>query len=478
MISLIALFPGLILLATGGWLGLRLLEGHSPVLVRSERWALGTILGLLYGMLLMVLLNVSVGVPFTRAGFLVILGGAVVLLLLLFLRQRLPWATPPVKVAPSPPLSRASKIVWSVLIGWIVLRTLVAGIDFLVLSPTFADDTLDNWNLRGKVFFLTRSLTLLLPHENPATSAQGISSYPPSLPLMKTWLSSLWGSWSEPLVNSIHLLWYVAALVLVFAALRRSLSRPWALLGVYVLGSLPLFLIHGTNTYADAFLAAHVFAAVSLLFQAFRTEHEAERWTFLKLAAVAAAILPFAKNEGLLVYLLPLLLLLLWQLLWSARRGSLDRRSAARAAVFFALALLLVTGPWLAFKWSNALTFGNAKPFTSLGLGWQENVLYSILYNTFFEGNWLLLFPLFFALLIWQWRRAFSSFAILTVFVLIVYVGQVSLYLFTGLATEALRQTGYARGLVHIAPTVVFLTVLLLHEGVPQFLATLRRRAD
>lgn len=471
MISLLALIPGLGLPALAGWLLLRVIEGHHPVLLRSERWMLGVMVGLAYGTFAVFLANVALGVPLTRLGFLGVFAIASVLLLLLFFRQRLPLRLPPVRLAPSPPLSSGAKIVWGILTGWIALRIVMLAIDFLLLSPTSLDDTLDNWNLRGKVFYVTRTLTLVLPNEDAVTSPQGISSYPPALPLMKTWLAALAGNWSEPLVNSIHVLWYVAALVLLYATLRRRVSVGWSLLGVYLLGSLPLFLMHGTNTYADALLAAHVFAAVTLLFHAFAADDERTRWTFLKLAAIAAAILPFIKNEGLLVYLPPLLVLFCWQLLRGVRSHAMNRAAVQRGLVLFALVLLAVVGPYLAFKLGNGMTFGNAKPFTTLGIGWQKNVLHAIFINTLFEGNWLLLFPLFLLLLVWCWRLAFTRFGLLTFFFLIVYVGQAGLYLFTGLSTEALRQTGYARGLIHIVPIAVLLTTLLLHEVTAALLA-------
>lgn len=475
MLSLLTLLPGIALPAIGGWLGLRLLERNHPVLLRCERWALAALLGLTYGMFAMFLAHLIGGVPLTRIGFLTVFLLLTVLLAILFRQQKLPLRAAKPDLPASPRLTRGMWILWTVLLGWIAVRTFFLALDFLVLTPVFLDDALDNWNLRGKVFSITRSLTLTLPGEDPLSSVRGISSYPPSLPLVKTWLAALWGDWSEPLINSIQLLWYIAALVLVFSALRRRLAFPWALLGAYLLGSLPLFLMHGTNPYADAFMAAHLFAAVSLLFAAFQTQHTSERWSFLKLLSVALPILPFVKNEGLLLYLPPLLLITAWQLLRAHVRGAMDAAAATRTVVLFALTHLVITGSWLLYKWSIGMTFGNAKPFTSLGIGWQKNVLHAIVVNTFFEGNWLLLFPLFFALLLWQWRAAFTRYGILTAFFLIVYIGQASLYLFTGLATEALRQTGYARGLIHLVPVVVTLTVLLLHEAALPFLAALRR---
>lgn len=474
--SLLALIPGLLLPAFGGWLGLRLLEGHSPVLLQWERWLLGCMLGLAYGMFIVFLGQITVGLPLSFLSFLGVFVLSDGVLLILFLRRPLPWKPDTITVADSHPLSRNVKIIFSVLLAWIVLKTIIAAVTFLLLVPTFLDDSLDNWNLRGKVFYETKALTLVLPNEDPATSPLGVSAYPPSLPMMKAWLADIAGNWNDPLVNSIHVLWYVASLVLIFSALRRRLGLAWALTGSYLLGSLPLFLMHGTNTYADCFMAAHVFAAVSMLFSAFSVEEGERRRSFLRIGAVALGILPFIKNEGLIVYLPPLLLLSILGIIWFHRTRRIEIRETLRSLITLLLPLVLVAVPWLLFKWSHGLSFGNAKPFSSFNIGWQPNVLFAMTVNTVFEGNWLLLFPFFFALLLWRWKKALTTFSFLTLFFLIVYVGQAMLYLFTSLSIEALKQTGYARGLIHLVPTVVFLTVLLLHEIAPPFIAALRRK--
>jgi hypothetical protein len=226
--------------------------------------------------------------------------------------------------------------------------------------------------------------------------------------------------------------------------------------------SLPLYLMHGTNAYADAFVSVHVFAAVSLLFHASRAHNTGSAATFLKMAGIAGGLLAFTKNEGLIVFLPPFLLCGALTLGVLMRRRVLSTSHALRLAIFAGVCVAAIAGPWLLFKWMNGLTFGNGKPFTSLGFGWQKGVTFSIIVNTFSEGNWLLLFPLFFALLAWKFRETFGWLLVPSAFFILVYFGQMSLYLFTGLSREAIIQTGYARGLIHLTPVLVLLTTLLL----------------
>ena len=230
---------------------------------------------------------------------------------------------------------------------------------------------------------------------------------------------------------------------------------------MYIIVSLPLYLVHGTNPYADVFLSGHIFAAAMLLFLSAHEEDAEKKRSFLRLAILGVALLPFTKNEGLLLYFPPLVLFTIILILK-------NRKHFYSICTLFSCCTLSVLLPWLLFKWSHHLQFGNAKSINAFTeFSWQSEALIAIFLNTFFLGNWLLFFFLCFGLLIWQWRSTFSSpLLVLTGFFLIVYFGQLGLYLFTGLSAEAVKQTGYARGIVHLVPVMVMITVLLLEKTV------------
>lgn len=456
--SIIGFIVGLGLPATCGWLGLRLCEGHSPVLGRAERWAAGLIVGGTITMALVFALHVAMGMPLNLAGFLgtelttlAILGG-------LYAWKRPTGAAPALPASPRP---RFEPLVW-LLLAFAVAKVAFASVTFLLLTPTYLDDTLDNWNLRGKVFFEDQRMTLALPGEDPIASPKGVSSYPPAVPLLKASMAAIAGEWSDPLANAPHAAWFAAAATLLYAAVRRVLARHWALLAVYGYLSLPLATMHGTNPYADVFVSAHVFLAAAWMLAALKEENERRMRAWFLLAGVALGALSFTKNEGLIVYTPPLIFILALTLAWKWKTGRTDIRAIIGELLRVAVPLAVVALPWLLFKWANGLTFGNAKPFTEFTIRWRENVLMSVGVNTFLEGNWLLLFPLFFGLLAWRGRAAWVAWLPLTAFVCIVYFGQLMLFLFTDLAVEALMQTGYARGLIQLMPCIILLTALLL----------------
>ncbi|TSC79976.1 MAG: hypothetical protein G01um101425_453 [Candidatus Peregrinibacteria bacterium Gr01-1014_25] len=471
--SIVILLAGLAPSIVAGWLLLRAIEGGAPSLLRVEHWAMASLLGPACAMLLAFLANVTVGLPLSRLGFLsvhVVLLGLAVFAWNLRCRS----SVSSVSLVSSSPPPRWVRITLWILAGWTTVKILTLASAFLFLTPTFLDDSLDNWNLRAKVFQHEQTFSLSLPGIAMEQQAIDVTSYPPMVPMLKAWLTTLGGEWSEPVANGVHLLWLLTSIALVACAVRRFLSAPWAWLGAYVLCSLPLFLIHGVNTYVDAFLAAHIAAAVLPAWLALRATDDAARGSLLRIAAVMTALLPFTKNEASVLYLPLIAVILIAELL--ARTGG---RRTANALAWYAGAAAVLALPWLVYKWSHGLAFGNAKAVSDVALAWHEGVLQAVVVNTFFEGNWLILFPLFFVLLAWRARHLIRSperFPIL--FVLASMAAQLCIFLFTPLAAEAVRQTGLARGLIHLTPIIVVLLLLFIHDTIRPWLPVWAKRSE
>jgi len=282
--------------------------------------------------------------------------------------------------------------------------------------------------------------------------------------LAKASLASFAGKWSEGLVNSLHLLWFISALALIFFAIRRHSSFLMALIGTYILSSLPLYLMHGTNPYSDVFLSAHIFASISMLFHALNAQDSRERNAFFRIGALATALLVFTKNEAMMMYVPGILFILLASLFLMKKNQIASLKQSIQIFAMYIVFLISIVLPWTAFKWANNLTFGNAQSLLeNLKLSWHPSVNKSMAINTFLEGNWILLFPLLILLLIVKRKEAFRfPILILTGFFLLVFLVQIFLYNFTYLFVEAMYQTGFARGLIHLAPVVVMTTTLLL----------------
>jgi hypothetical protein len=456
----LAFLIGVMLPTTSGWLMLGILEGKTPVLLRLERWVLGFVCGMTLTMFLTFLPAAFVGMPLTLATLLTI--QLLTLAILFLLYKRCPQVgNPALPVSVPMPLWMLTG--FSFLGTWTALK-IAAGSVLLLLLPSTFDDTVKNWNFRGKVFFTDHTL---LSERSEKLLGQ-LNSYPPTVSLSKTWLAFLSGSWSEGLVNSLHLLWFLAALALLYWSLRRVLPKAWSFLGVYVLASLPLFLMHGTQAYAEVFVAVHLFAALSMLFHAARAEDTAVRSSFLRLSAFLTALLPFTKNESLVLYLPAVLVTYGIVLFQMYRRRLLNRQALVKQVLWLLIPLCIVSVPWLLYKWSHGFVFGNAHNLSGMPIEFSPLALLTIGIGLFFEGNWLLLFPVLIVLFLLRPKEAFrSSTLTFTVPFLLVFLLQILLFTFTKtFAYEATMQTGFARGIVQILPIACFVAVLLLEKTI------------
>jgi hypothetical protein len=285
--------------------------------------------------------------------------------------------------------------------------------------------------------------------------------------MTKAWIASIAGRWNDNLINAVHVVYYIATLTLLFFALRRSVSRTWALLGLYVLSSLPLYLLHGTTTYADVFMSMHVFVAFSLLYSAAAADNRAHANAFYRLSAMAGALLSFTKNEGFALYLPLFIALFSLSILWQCRKNmTLEKRDVLNHALLLGTLLAVIAAPWITYKLYHGMVFGNAHPVGAFALQIRPMALISISITTLFEGNWLLLFPLLVLLLLLSLRTVVKTpLLVLAAFLFIAYAAQLFLFLFfSTMATELIKQTGYARGVIHLIPTMAFLVTLLLHQ--------------
>lgn len=489
MMLVLALLLAILLPMILGAVVLLSLEGTTRVLSWLERLTLGFVSGMTLLTYAAFIGNVAMGLPFSTLGF---LGTWVVLVLIAlacaYVRGvRIEIANGKWRIAnmsllepgassqfpPTPRLRGAGALrnypLWSkILVGIFVCTVIIRicmGAMVAATTPPYFDDTLNNWNLRGKLYYATQTYTLLLPMQKPGEVPSALSAYPPMVPLAKAFTATLAGTWSDGLVDILHVSWFIAVLLIVFAFLRRHSGTLWACVGAGVLGSLPLFLMHGVNAYSDIAMSGHIAAALTFLCTAVMATSPRERETAFRIAIFFAALFPFVKNEGLLLYLTTFAAFASLSIIYLLWQKHMEKKEALRLIVFGVACAALLILPWLMFKWMNNMPFGNAKAVSNLQVGWQQGVLFAVTINTFFEGNWNILFALFLLLLGWQWKMAWRTPVVILVgFILLLWVAQILLFLFTSLSYEALMQTGYARGLIHLVPLVVCVTITLLSE--------------
>ena len=466
MMNLLAFIVGIAIPLALGWLSLLLLERHAPVLGRAERWFFALVLGPTEFALLAFTPHVLGLTQLNLFGFLMPSGILLIGLLAIAKRTHAFAArTHQPAYAPGMPLPKLIKTGILILCVWTAIKILAGAFDLLSV-PTYWDDSFNNWNMRGKMYYETQMLQLEIPVGNGTIQdSGGVGSYPPSVPMLKAWLSVLRGSWEEPLVNGLHLIWLTGLLGSFFFALRRRLSPLLSLGGVNLLVSLPLFLIQATNPYADVFMASHVFLGMLCLFVLAEEHDAAKTKTWIKVFGFILGMMFFTKNEATVLYAPLMALMLLWILAEKKKSGTMHGEELRKLFAMSALAALLLAAPWILFKWSNGLTFGNAKSVSGLRIAFDLRAVQAIWYHLTREPNWLLL-PLVTPLtIVLSGKQAFRlPEGVLTVFLMLAIATQFLIFTFTPLATEAIMQTGLSRGLLHVMPVMMLLTILLLEK--------------
>lgn len=456
--NLLAFIFGISITTCLGWLLLAAIEGTKPVLSSGERLSFSVILGPTFSMFIVFVSHIVGLTSLNLAGFLAPLAIAFFILAIVAWKRGSLRFTSDVRPHASAVMYPTwMKIGVLLLCLWTAVK-IIAGAYDLVSVPTYWDDSFNNWNMRGKIFFVTQKLTLEIPAGNGVTtSADSVSSYPPMLPMTKTWLSVIRGEWSEPLINGVHLTWFFGLLSALYLILRRSFDRLLSALGIWACVSLPLVLIHGSNPYADIFVASHLLVAIGCLLGIRNavSAHDVTTWT--RLFFVTLGLLALTKNEALVLHI-PLLVLA--ALTFDIRRKNLvspaDHRKTILIGLCSALALVL---PWVLFKWTHGLTFGNAKALSGFSIAFNPLVLKAIWFHVTSEPNWLLL-PLILPLALWAAGKRFwrTPEAVLGAFVIAEITLQFCVFLFVpSLGTEAIFQTGLSRGLLHIAPLAILL---------------------
>jgi hypothetical protein len=215
-----------------------------------------------------------------------------------FVRQR---GHPHGFFARPPSMRTALRVVWWLLLAWIVVRLALLG-DEASLRPVFPWDAWSAWAVKPKTWFLLGRaepyISMLDWLANPFRAARTAASwgYPELLAWIELWFASAAGAWNEPLVD-VAWCGALAAFSLAAYGYWRALGlAAWlALALVYVLVSLPLIDAHvALAGYADLWLAL-VLGLATLAWVRWIVDGKRGQ---LALAAGLALCLPAIKLEG------------------------------------------------------------------------------------------------------------------------------------------------------------------------------------
>lgn len=162
-------------------------------------------------------------------------------------------------------------------------------------------DGLFIWEAKARHAFLAGG-SLPASYFADATRVRFHPIYPLYLPFTELWVYLWAGDCDQTAVKIIFVIFYAAAIALLWTSVKRFTGRPWiatvtALLPLFV----PYMADHGLGLvqgYADFILAAVYFAGVSALL-AWRIKGEEGAWP---IAVACAALLPWIKQEWKILF--------------------------------------------------------------------------------------------------------------------------------------------------------------------------------
>jgi len=197
-------------------------------------------------------------------------------------------------------LPRWQRFVWFALLAWVSVRFALLLVD-VVTRPLYPWDAWAHWATKARVWFELKSMVPFVPPAEWLQSAGLVYTdanphYPATVPLMQVWGATLLGRWDDTLVN---LPWWLSGAALALAVYgflaQRGLPPLWALVGTWIVASLPILGVHiALAGYADLPLAAYLTLAVLAGWR----WSETRGWDDLSLALLFAAACVLIKNPG------------------------------------------------------------------------------------------------------------------------------------------------------------------------------------
>ena len=323
----------------------------------------------------------------------------------------------------------------------------------VAVSPLRAYDAWGHWSTKARVWLEAGRLVPFvsggtwLAQGDPGLYTDSNPSHPGTLPLLQVWVARHTGGWNEPMVNAPWLAMVVAFALAFYAQARAAGARAsLAMVATWLVVSMPVLGQHVAQSgAADLFMgAAYAMAAMAVW-----------RWSVTRepgmalVAALSVAAGAWIKIEGRLwmATLAPPVRVALH------RRAGLILVGAAVAAFAAYLALGPERLPMLGYVLRNR----------------PVNVLPTLILQVYTLDHWHLAAYAFVAVAAWRWRVLLAprhAPATLTVFCALGLV--VVVFFFSSAAFGVADETLGNRFILHLMPTLVFYTlVLLLDPGAP-----------
>ena len=274
-------------------------------------------------------------------------------------------------------------------------------------------DGISIWYYKANAFFVDKTIDFSI-FTNPLLGQEGLtdtyirSSYPLFLPLYLAFIFLTIGKFSIFFGNIIWILCYLLLLVVLYKFLLRRFNFSFAVLGIFLLVSLPANFDHLAGKYAGyADLILMCFATTGVIF--FLEGIFRKKLYYLSISLLLASAAANIKEDGM-VFLAAIAIM--FTLTSFAKRKFTNLK-------YLAVPLLIVS-PWYVIR--DILRFPSLLDASS-GVHFDRlATIVVVIFQQFFDvGNFLFLFPLFLLTLVFSYRVVFKQYYVY----LLVVIGMV-----------------------------------------------------
>jgi hypothetical protein len=365
---------------------------------------------------------------------------------------------PPEILRPSPPLNRIERAI-AIALGLLILAHWGIAAFEVWWRPLYPWDAWTLWSYRASVWFQQGELVPFLPAAEWVQATEAAYTvdgyhYPTLVSLLQTWIALALGQWHESLINLPWLLVPIALACILYDQLRViGSSVTLALLAVYALFSMPMFLTHfALAGYADIWQAAYISAGLMALVVGVRLEDRL--WQLWGLIFAVFGI--WVKQEGAIwLFLFGLITIL----------PRLDRRILIALAGLLPLFVLLVVyqvdllvelpylGPIGLADGAVHLPF-----FAPLQLTYNE-LWDAFIANFYIYNNWHLfwfILPIAFCATLWHWKNN-PHHQTQSLIIALPLLAIFSIFLFSAHGMWAENYTALNRLFLHFIPIWIFI---------------------
>jgi 4-amino-4-deoxy-L-arabinose transferase-like glycosyltransferase len=360
----------------------------------------------------------------------------------------------------------SSRYKWSrvekLLLVGLLLQT--AWVVFLAMSvPVSSHDAVANYALKSKIFYFSGGI----PQGFFAWGEDAVAhpDYPLLPPLIMTWVYAFTG-FNDLLVKMIMPVIYVCFLAVFFSRMRRLFNPAYALLGAFILGTIPQLSDYATIIHADLMLTVFVTCGI-LYFVSYARQKDRACLVF---SSVLMGFSLWVKNEAIVfvsAFMCCFFLLVL--------RSAPDERKRALKDMFFAAAVILAIAlPWFAVKLSAGAVNSDLdlKSLTSARI--LKNVKdIPIILNLFQQEvfgpkKWNIFWVMFFASVVWKRKRLWQGeSAYLTLFLALSAAGYFVGYMATtGENLFFYVNTTISRFMLHFSGAAAILMSVLVYGDI------------